>query len=33
MTQPVHDAHGNIALVINGQISLDQPNFLGSWPT
>src|SRR5690606_28129668 len=29
MTQPVHDARGNIVYVINGQITLEKPNFLG----
>lgn len=29
MTQPVHDERGNIIYVINGQITLDQPHFLG----
>lgn len=29
MTQPVHDASGNIVYVINGQITLEKPNFLG----
>ncbi|MCO5104303.1 MAG: diguanylate cyclase [Burkholderiaceae bacterium] len=29
MTQPVHDAQGRIAYVINGQITLEKPNFLG----
>ncbi len=29
MTQPVHDAAGNVLYIINGQITLENPNFLG----
>ena len=29
MTEPVHDAQGKVIYVINGQITLEKPNFLG----
>ena len=29
MTEPVHDAQGQLVYVVNALISLDQPNFLG----